>query len=385
MEHLYQVSGSIVVFAVALLLGKPRKQGYDWWLICWLLVVLLHLAGFYAEWLGHNLFVLEMSSAAVVLHGPFLLGYTRALTKENQSIAWQDIWHLLPFLLHLGLVLPGVLQGTLAPLTPATRMWLMILKLGSVGSYMLLVLHLLRQHHKRLPHLFSCPDQLQLNWLRNVVIGILAVWGIGILSQFMFQTGGHELLLGKEDLFVNITASILVLVATFFGFRQTQIFTAIAMQPALPRENNIDMLAGEAPSGLLTSRKYQSSGVSAEAGETYWNQVRAYMQVKKPYQNPELTLTQLAADIGIHPNYLSQVINERAQLNFSDFINGYRVEEVKENIVRGRHKQYTLLALALESGFNSKASFNRAFKKFTQQTPSQYCKTLIGTELRAVS
>jgi AraC-like DNA-binding protein len=66
------------------------------------------------------------------------------------------------------------------------------------------------------------------------------------------------------------------------------------------------------------------------------------------------------------------VINERFQLNFFDFINQYRVSEVKERIADPKNDNFTLLGIALESGFNSKSAFNRIFKKLTGQTPSQF-------------
>jgi AraC-like DNA-binding protein len=75
------------------------------------------------------------------------------------------------------------------------------------------------------------------------------------------------------------------------------------------------------------------------------------------------------------PNHLSQVINQLEGKNFFDFVNAYRVEEVKRKMADDRSKKLTLLAIALESGFNSKTSFNMVFKKMTGQTPSQYYKS----------
>ena len=93
----------------------------------------------------------------------------------------------------------------------------------------------------------------------------------------------------------------------------------------------------------------------------------------------DLTLFNLAMIMQIHPNHLSQVINMNEQRNFFDFINYYRVEAVKENIVSKRHVNKTLLGIALECGFSSKAAFNRAFKKFTGQTPSEFKRLSDGS------
>ncbi len=100
--------------------------------------------------------------------------------------------------------------------------------------------------------------------------------------------------------------------------------------------------------------------------------VAAYMRAHKPYLNPSLTLPELAAELQLPPHVLSRIINEGFGLNFFDFINAHRVEEVKQLMTSPQARQYTLLALALEVGFNSKTAFNRAFKKHTDQTPSAF-------------
>ena len=100
--------------------------------------------------------------------------------------------------------------------------------------------------------------------------------------------------------------------------------------------------------------------------------VAGYVRQHKPYLNPNLTIHELAAGLQLPPYVLSRVINEGFGQNFFDFINAYRVEEFKQLMAAPQARQYTLLALALEVGFNSKTAFNRAFKKQTEQTPREY-------------
>ncbi|WP_128545891.1 helix-turn-helix domain-containing protein [Larkinella soli] len=106
--------------------------------------------------------------------------------------------------------------------------------------------------------------------------------------------------------------------------------------------------------------------------EPVMQQVEAYMKRHKPYTNPSLTINELAGKLKMQPHQLSRVINDGFDKNFFDFINYYRVEELKQCMDDPRFRHYTLLSLAYEVGFNSKTSFNRAFKKLTQQTPSEY-------------
>jgi AraC-like DNA-binding protein len=100
--------------------------------------------------------------------------------------------------------------------------------------------------------------------------------------------------------------------------------------------------------------------------------VEAYILRQKPYTNPNLSIHELAAGLKIPPHVLSKVINDGFGKNFFDFINYYRIEEFKQRMDAPRSKNYTLLSLAFEVGFNSKTAFNRAFKKLTNQTPKEY-------------
>ena len=106
----------------------------------------------------------------------------------------------------------------------------------------------------------------------------------------------------------------------------------------------------------------------------YIEKLNKYFVENKPYLNPELNLPQLATDTGISSHYLSQVINEYYKMNFFDYINQQRVEVVKTRIIDLQYKNYSILGIAFESGFNSKSAFNQVFKKFTGLTPSEYKK-----------
>ena len=90
--------------------------------------------------------------------------------------------------------------------------------------------------------------------------------------------------------------------------------------------------------------------------------------------NLELTLTELAKALDVHPHYLSQAINTFEGKTFYDYVNTLRVEEFKRLVALPESKKYTLLALALDCGFNSKTSFNRNFKSVTGLAPSEYLK-----------
>ncbi|MBL0082847.1 MAG: AraC family transcriptional regulator [Saprospiraceae bacterium] len=101
-------------------------------------------------------------------------------------------------------------------------------------------------------------------------------------------------------------------------------------------------------------------------------ELEKFMENEKPYLNPKLTLSELARTMGKNQRDLSRVINELYQQNFYEFVNAFRIQKFKELVLIPENRTFTILSLAYESGFNSKATFNSAFKKITQLTPSEY-------------
>lgn len=100
------------------------------------------------------------------------------------------------------------------------------------------------------------------------------------------------------------------------------------------------------------------------------------MTEKKPFLNPELSLSTLAKDLKIPRGQLSQLINDGIGENFYDFINKYRIDEVKKLMADPEMAHYNLLGLAFEAGFKSKSTFNLIFKRFTGLTPTEYRKNI---------
>lgn len=96
------------------------------------------------------------------------------------------------------------------------------------------------------------------------------------------------------------------------------------------------------------------------------------MDSEKPFLQPELTLTELAGKMKTNTSVMSKLINDGTGRNFNDFINAYRTEEVITKLKSGEQKTQTLLGIAYDAGFNSKATFNRAFKKYTGMSPRDW-------------
>ncbi|MCP4439716.1 MAG: helix-turn-helix domain-containing protein [Aureispira sp.] len=124
----------------------------------------------------------------------------------------------------------------------------------------------------------------------------------------------------------------------------------------------------------LSKKKYKKPSLNTEVAEEYSIRLEECMSKEKPFLQASLTLRQLAEMISIHPNNLSELLNEKMGENFSAYINHYRVEWFKEIAKLPENSHLSLLGLAYECGFNSKTAFNTFFKKETGMTPKRYLK-----------
>ena len=109
-----------------------------------------------------------------------------------------------------------------------------------------------------------------------------------------------------------------------------------------------------------------------EYDEELKNRIEDLMNIQKAFKNPELTLFDVAKSLNTHPKKISQAINKGFNMNFNDFVNRYRTLEVIKMVNSDQDQLKTLLGIAFDAGFNSKSTFNRAFKKQMKATPKEY-------------
>ena len=126
--------------------------------------------------------------------------------------------------------------------------------------------------------------------------------------------------------------------------------------------------------------KYKKSSLTTEQREDHVKELLDYMQEQQPYLNPEITPQEIATALNISKHHLSEVLSINLGLNFYGFMNLYRVEKAKE-IISNDTDNLTMLAIAFDSGFNSKTSFNRAFKEIVGVTPSIFRESAQSSEL----
>ena len=356
MNVLYSASGVLCLFYIGLLLSKPRRERHDYMLAGWFVLILL---GIITTYLNHNEMtqwypLFEFTDGSVFLHGPIMWFYTRMLTEKGFRFRITDLWHVIPFALGTVFLMIPVIQG--GNISNIGRDVILVSKMVILLAYVIAVLRRLQKHEAQIGDYYSFTEKVDLNWLKLLIWGFLMIWMISAVSQFSYFLGVEIPQYG--GLYTNLALSIFVLIMGYFGIRQTHVFSS-------PISNN------QKP-GKPVLDKPENSVPSLSKSDPRFDRLEKLMEEEKPYLDTELTLYKLAEMLQIPPYQLSQLINQYGGANFFTYINQYRVKAVQNRIQARAHIKQTLLAIALDCGFNSKASFNRVFKKFTGKTPRQY-------------
>ena len=371
MKYFFYIAVFNAFFFSLLLFQKKSRMIHDNILIVWLMYLGLFIGGY--SLYSHELFTqFNLLSASFVslfmLQGVFLYLYSSRLVSKQKRFNKKSLLHLLPFVaFNIYLLVASFFPDIAHEIRlenvhtnvhhPLLFQFFLIITLLSGPFYFVLTLDLLKKHDIQIFNNFSSSDNnINLKWLRKLVIVFGVVWTALIIITVIHHVFNlFSMVFCTDSLFLSL--SVFVILIGYFGLKQNVIFeNELEQQPAIDEEK----------------MKYSGSTLKDDEATKYTEQLAEYMLRERPYLNPELTLTQLASDLDITTHHLSQIINEQFKLNFFEYINQFRVEEVKARIKNPKFENYSLLGIALDSGFNSKSAFNRMFKKFTNQTPSQF-------------
>lgn len=370
MEYLLAIA-VFEAFFLAFLIGfKARKSKSDKILIAYFslfaLTILLAALEVYNRKNNYPYpSLINTSAPTIFLHGPMLWFYIKSLTSQHFKLKAVYLLHFVPFLLAIGFFSVGVYslpaeERILMEQTEAFKQdWLFPVMVGAIAlftqGYFFWGILLIRSHKKNLKTYFSKIEEKDLHWLNILLISCILAYasisGLYILDIFLkFLTYNTLQLIGYS------IASLQVLVLGFFGLRQGNIF----IETLIP----IDI---EKASGI----SFNETNIHKE-DEAFIHKLLEYMKEKQPHLNPELNLSTLSEELKVTPDYLSNILNGRLNMNFFDFVNHHRIEAFKKCLCLPENKNYTLISLAYDCGFNSKATFNRVFKKTTGLTPGEY-------------
>ena len=374
MKYFFLIAAFNALFFAVLILQK-KKVLHDKILIYWLIYLGVY-TGSYA-FLSNRLFTdFHLLSASFIsllmLHGPFLYLYISALIDEKYQFSGNRLLHFTPFLLFNLFVLVTPLFPEIAGRirldhvesehgVPLLFNFFLILTALSGPVYFLLSIRLFKILDINIFNNFSTTENINLDWLRKLVYSFGVIWTVLIV----FATIHHVFHLFTwtfctDGLFLSL--SVFIILIGYLGLKQKEIFIQYP-------DHKIEYVTEP-------KTKYASVLLSETDAEVYVSRIKHFMKTEKSYMDADLTLPGLASKLQIPSHHLSRVINEKFGLNFFDFINQYRIEEVKAKMANPEFDNLSLLGIAFESGFNTKSAFNRVFKRMTGLTPSDYKKQL---------
>ncbi len=353
-------------FALTLLLHKQGDKTSNRLLAVLLFVFSLHLSEYVAVASGFYQQAPHLIGATlpvVFLIGPLYYLYAESLLAENFHFDLKRAAHFLPALLCYLLLLPfyakpaagkaAFLSGLIKSgyvIFPLDQFLLMALSTFQMLAYFYLAFALLRNYEERFKDESANTEILNVDWLKKISIGFslyMMLFFVAYFQLFLLKAHRQEIFY-----FAMLVLSGFIHAVGYHAIRQPEIFSGKKLLPPAP--------------------KYQKNILPETRMKNYLEKLLHLMETEQSYLNPELKLSDVAEALHISSNHLSQVINAELGKNFFDFINARRVEEAQRRLLDPKYAHYTILAIALEVGFNNKASFNRVFKKHTGMTPSEF-------------
>lgn len=398
----------IVYGGLLLWRGFAARRLSDRFLGSLLIVICLHLSHYmlgFAGWFNtrdaYTTFMFYFPIENMLWVGPLVYYYFRSLTNQEFNMKRQDWYHFLPGAIHLMLlaliftrdilVQHWILGEPLQCFDQTKGSWacfyedaleipIQMLWTVSISVYLYLTLRDYKRYRTYLDNHFSEQEGIQFAWLRNMLLvlgaGLMITWGFDLYG-FMVGEWSHS-----EYWYTHLILAAATYIVCIQGYH-----TSV-------KEKELNFVREkEAPSRKISLPAEPSQTSEAVAKENHaisseperstqpelngWiEKVKAFMEKEEPYLNPELNLKQLAKAMQTNHAVLSRVINSGFGQNFNDFINSRRVEAVKDKMEDPAAAHYSLLGIANECGFNSKSTFNRAFKKFSGVSPRDFMQSL---------
>lgn len=366
-----------VIFALLLFLRYYRKRQISDLLLGSLLTILCYhrttyIIGF-MDWydtfnntkINYWLIAFEFSV------GPLLYLYVKSVTTSGFKFIKSHIYHFTPQIIYVvyklwlisydasqpgfadtqnGVMMESVDMQYVSPFYTLFTNVQMIL-------YLAFTVQIFVKYRSKIKQFYSNTFKLELNWLASFLAIYILLFIYNIL-QTVINISIFEMSWIQRWWFHFVSCLAIIYIGVKGYFTQTEKLIDLEF-------NNVTTMS-PVISGEGELRSYEKE----------IKKLNKYIEEERPYLNPEMSLKLMANGLNYAPAQLSEVINNGLGVNFNDFINKYRVEEMKRSLHNGDHKSLSLVAVAFDCGFNSKATFNRVFKKLVGMSPTEYMKSI---------
>lgn len=379
MNTIFTIGIFLSFFLQFLLLSKPDKSQSDKLLAIWMFIIGIHLFSYFLYSQGYwDMYphLVGIHHPLPLLYGPMLFLYILFSLKKDQRFIWQNSLHFLPALGFYLYMIPffffytserkAMVNDGLVDDYSIFMIFSLVAFLVSGIGYAIASYRLLNRYQDLTDQNFAYHESIDLNWLKYFIWGIGFIFGTVTLISVLEEGMGVNFGFNTDMVYYSLIIMFIFYLG-YSGIRHQNIFSGDDTAEVRIVEHK-------------TPGEYKRSGLKDDAAVAYHQKLTELMGSRKPYLEPKLSLAMLSDKLDISPNHLSQIINQYEEKNFFDYINGYRVEEFKGRAMKPENKNYNILAIAYDSGFNSKSSFNQVFKKLTNKTPTQFLNSLGETK-----
>ncbi len=368
-----------IIFGLIFIVRGQREERYsDFWLAA--LVLLKGLSGvpYMLGWLGidylwEQLTFYPWDGLGLALP-PVIYFFLQSLTNSTWRFQWQRegkffVPYLVYFVYHLAVGVQGkdFARWWWSNVDGGYRIGMAfeVVELILEGFCFWLTYRLYKAYSVWIKNYFSDLEKVNYKWFRNFLIVLAANVFIGYaMSGYLHFFPPTQEAWYQSLWWAYLMTAILTYYISIEGLIQNRVHS-VHFEPQVP---SLFSFTEEVP--IEKAIKQELS----EELLPYKDKVSTLFEKEKLYLNPDLSLSDLAQRLKTNTSILSQVINNGFGKNFNDFVNEYRVNTFKQKIQEPDNQHLSLLGVAFECGFNSKATFNRSFKKFTGITPNDFVK-----------
>ncbi len=339
-------------------------------------LVLLYLFAYEIGYLGRHPHLIQVFLGFCLLLPPLHYLYAYFLIHRHRRFQKTDWLHYLPFGVYqfFWIVYRILVSNEYAPLAQQSKTealstaallynWIIILISAVYIAKTLIMLH---AWSRRLHDYFSSIGKIRLSWLRNTTL-LLSIFLLVFITENLFFLFGINL-----SNYFNLSSVLIAVYVYSLGYMGLIKSEILSNPETVKSINQLESDETVIHTESDPTTRYRKSGLTPVKLQESHQALLQLMDSERLYQTSDLTLAQLAERLNISPHNLSEVLNTRVHQNFFDFINQYRVEQVKKDLLDPAKRGYKLIAIAFDAGFNSKSSFNTIFKKYTGMTPSQF-------------
>ncbi len=286
------------------------------------------------------------------LYFPLFYFYFNSLIYSKYKVGLVSLLHFIPFLVSIVFVISLDINVALNILR-----YLIIIQEMVYLVYIIFKLTYFRRIIKntRVNH-----SEINLKWLSNFFLIIVIVTILDIITNYLFQS---NITFTNSVFFIEIfTIVISIIYLVYYSLRHTKMFDGL-------NSNDLQI-------DIDIKSKYKNDLIPENELDLNYELLLNLIETKQLYLNPDLNIERLSRNVGLSARLISQTINRKAQTNFSDFINNYRVKYAIFCLQNKKYSKHTISEIMYLSGFNSASTFFNCFKKATGLTPKDFRKTI---------